>query len=308
MNKEEFVLELKKIGIEPRIEMLDKAEFKTVVSSEFNRFDFHLKDVWSYKDLIGLFVKRDFTSKYKQTILGPAWAVIQPLLTTIVFTFIFGNIAGLADCGAVPSFLFYMLGNILWGYFSGCLTGTSSTFIANAGIMGKVYYPRLVMPISTVLTNLISFAIQFVMFVVFMLFMMFVPDYQMQPNLLILMLPVIILEMAMLGLGFGIIAASMTTKYRDLNMLIGFGVQLWMYGTPIAYSISIFEKSPIIYKLININPMTPIVQIMRYAFLGEQAAEINWTYYGISWIITLCVLFIGIFMFNKVERTFMDTV
>ncbi|MEE3324922.1 MAG: ABC transporter permease [Methanosphaera sp.] len=288
--------------------MLDKAEFKTVVSSEFNRFDFHLKDVWSYKDLIGLFVKRDFTSKYKQTILGPAWAVIQPLLTTIVFTFIFGNIAGLADCGAVPSFLFYMLGNILWGYFSGCLTGTSSTFIANAGIMGKVYYPRLVMPISTVLTNLISFAIQFVMFVVFMLFMMFVPDYQMQPNLLILMLPVIILEMAMLGLGFGIIAASMTTKYRDLNMLIGFGVQLWMYGTPIAYSISIFEKSPIIYKLININPMTPIVQIMRYAFLGEQAAEINWTYYGISWIITLCVLFIGIFMFNKVERTFMDTV
>lgn len=288
--------------------MLDKAEFKTVVSSEFNRFDFHLKDVWSYKDLIGLFVKREFTSKYKQTILGPAWAVIQPLLTTIVFTFIFGNIAGLADCGAVPSFLFYMLGNILWGYFSGCLTGTSSTFIANAGIMGKVYYPRLVMPISTVLTNLISFAIQFVMFVVFMLFMMFVPDYQMQPNLLILMLPVIILEMAMLGLGFGIIAASMTTKYRDLNMLIGFGVQLWMYGTPIAYSISIFEKSPIIYKLININPMTPIVQIMRYAFLGEQAAEINWTYYGISWIITLCVLFIGIFMFNKVERTFMDTV
>ena len=288
--------------------MLDKAEFKTVVSSEFNRFDFHLKDVWSYKDLIGLFVKREFTSKYKQTILGPAWAVIQPLLTTIVFTFIFGNIAGLADCGAVPSFLFYMLGNILWGYFSGCLTGTSSTFIASAGIMGKVYYPRLVMPISTVLTNLISFAIQFVMFVVFMLFMMFVPDYQMQPNLLILMLPVIILEMAMLGLGFGIIAASMTTKYRDLNMLIGFGVQLWMYGTPIAYSISIFEKSPIIYKLININPMTPIVQIMRYAFLGEQAAEINWTYYGISWIITLCVLFIGIFMFNKVERTFMDTV
>ena len=288
--------------------MLDKAEFKTVVSSEFNRFDFHLKDVWSYKDLIGLFVKRDFTSKYKQTILGPAWAVIQPLLTTIVFTFIFGNIAGLADCGAVPSFLFYMLGNILWGYFSGCLTGTSSTFIANAGIMGKVYYPRLVMPISTVLTNLISFAIQFVMFVVFMLFMMFVPDYQMQPNLLILMLPVIILEMAMLGLGFGIIAASMTTKYRDLNMLIGFGVQLWMYGTPIAYSISIFEKSPIIYKLININPMTPIVQIMRYAFLGGQAAEINWMYYGISWIITLCVLFIGIFMFNKVERTFMDTV
>ena len=288
--------------------MLDKAEFKTVVSSEFNRFDFHLKDVWSYKDLIGLFVKRDFTSKYKQTILGPAWAVIQPLLTTIVFTFIFGNIAGLADCGAVPSFLFYMLGNILWGYFSGCLTGTSSTFIANAGIMGKVYYPRLVMPISTVLTNLISFAIQFVMFVVFMICMMFIPEYQIEPNLLILMLPIVILEMAMLGLGFGIIAASMTTKYRDLNMLIGFGVQLWMYGTPIAYSISIFEKSPIIYKLININPMTPIVQIMRYAFLGEQAAEINWTFYGISWIITLCVLFIGIFMFNKVERTFMDTV
>ena len=223
--------------------MISKNDYQTVVSSEFNRFDFHLKDVWSYKDLIGLFVKRDFTSKYKQTILGPAWAVIQPLLTTIVFTFIFGNIAGLADCGAVPAFLFYMLGNIVWGYFSGCLTGTSSTFIANAGIMGKVYYPRLVMPISTVLTNLISFAIQFVMFVVFMICMMFIPEYQIEPNLLILMLPIVILEMAMLGLGFGIIAASMTTKYRDLNMLIGFGVQLWMYGTPIAYSISIFEKS-----------------------------------------------------------------
>lgn len=288
--------------------MLNRNDYKMVISSDFNRFDFHLEEVWRYRDLILLFVKREFTAKYKQTILGPAWAVIQPLLTTVVFTFIFGNIAGLADCGAVPTFLFYMIGNILWTYFSGCLTGTSNTFIANAGIMGKVYYPRLVMPISVVVAQLISFGIQMVMFIVFWGIMMFVPGYSIQPNIYIILLPLVVLEMAMLGLGVGIIVASFTTKYRDLNMLISFGVQLWMYATPVAYSISLFRNNSVIYTLMNINPMTPMIQIMRYSFLGEQAAMINWSYYGISWIITIFVLIVGVWMFNKVERTFMDTV
>ena len=276
-------------------------KFTTVIVPKTGWFDFHLKEVLRYRDLIFLFVKRNFVSQYKQTILGPAWALIQPLLTTVVFTVVFGNIAGLAAEG-VPSFLFFMCGNIAWQYFSSCLTSTANTFTGNAGVFGKVYFPRLVSPISTVLTNLISFLIQFVMFAVFLVIYWLRGDVH--PTPYCLMLPVLLLEMAMLSLGVGVIISSLTTKYRDLRMLVGFGVSLWMYGTPVAYDIGIVpEKFMSLYML---NPMTPIINTFRTAFLGLGSFDLF--HYLISWAVTVVVLFLGLMLFNRVEKTFMDTV
>ena len=276
-------------------------QFDVEIVPKTGWFDIEYKDVWKYRDLIVLFVKRNFVSQYKQTILGPAWAIIQPLMTTVIFTIVFGSMAGLAADG-VPSFLFYMSGTIAWSYFSSCLNGTSSTFISNAGIMGKVYFPRLVMPISTVLTNLISFSIQFVMFLGF-LFYYFIRG-EVHPSIYCLLLPLMILQMAMLGLGAGVIISALTTKYRDLRMLVGFGVSLWMYGTPVAYDMRIIpEKYMQLYML---NPMTPIINMFRTAFLGIGSVQFH--YYLTSWIVTIIILFIGVVLFNHVEKTFMDTV
>lgn len=282
-------------------------KFTTVIEPKTGWFDLHLKELLHYRDLVFLFVKRNFVSQYKQTILGPLWAIVQPLLTTVVFTLVFGNIAGLSADG-VPSFIFYLSGTILWTYFNQCLTQTANTFVANSGTMGKVYFPRLVMPISTVLSNLISLAIQFMFMVIFLIFYT-VTDQGCQPNLYILMTPVIILQLALLGLGCGIIISALTTKYRDLAMLVGFGAQLWMYATPVAYdinSMAVFASGGKYHALYMLNPVTPIVNLFRYAYLG--IGEIEWHFYGISWIITLIVLFIGILLFSKVEKTFMDTV
>lgn len=276
-------------------------KFTTVIVPKTKLLDFHLKEVWKYRDLIVLFVKRNFVSQYKQTILGPAWALIQPLLTTVVFTVVFGRLAGLAAEG-VPSFLFFMSGNIAWHYFSGCLTQTANTFTGNAGIFGKVYFPRLVSPISTVLTNLISFAIQFLMFIVFLV--IYWARGAVHPTLYALMLPLLLLEMAMLSLGVGIIISSLTTKYRDLKMLIGFGVQLWMYGTPVAYDIGIVPER--FMNLYMLNPMTPIINTFRTAFLGLGSFDLP--HYLISWGVTIVILFLGLMLFNRVEKTFMDTV
>lgn len=264
-------------------------------------FDIDLKEVWRYRDLISLFVKRNFVSKYKQTILGPLWAVIQPLLTTVVFTVVFGSLAGLSADG-VPPFLFYLSGNVAWTYFSACLTQTAGTFTSNAGILGKVYFPRVVMPISTVLTNLIAFAIQFVMFLVFWIY--YYAKGEVQIDKLVLLLPVLILQMALLSLGTGIIVSALTTKYRDLQMLVGFGVQLWMYATPVAYDIGIIpEKYMGIYML---NPMTSVINIFRKAFLGLGDFEPGYCLLSLG--ITLIILVVGIILFNRVEKTFMDTV
>ena len=278
----------------------------TVIKPRNGWFDLNLGELARYKDLIFLFVKRNFISLYKQTILGPAWAVIQPLLTTVVFSLVFGNIAGLAADG-VPSFIFYLTANVLWHYFSTCLTTTSDTFIANSGILGKVYFPRLVMPISTVLSKLIDFAIQFSFMVIFVIY--FTITKQVHPNWYVLMTPVLLLQLAMLSLGVGVIISAATTKYRDLRMLVSFGVQLWMYGTPVAYdmfSIAGFAPGGRWYGVIMCNPVTPIVNMFRYAFLG--IGQIDWFYYGISWIVTLVVLFLGVVLFSRVEKTFMDTV
>ena len=276
-------------------------EFDTVIKPKTGWFDINMKEVWAYRDLIVLFVRRNFVSHYKQTVLGPLWAIIQPLLTTVVFTVVFGSIAGLAAKG-VPSFLFYLSGTVAWSYFSSCLTQTADTFTGNAAILGKVYFPRIVMPISTVLTNLISFAIQFAMFAAFLAYYAVKGDVSV--NRYALMLPILIVHMALLSLGTGIIISALTTKYRDLKMLIGFGVQLWMYATPVAYDIGIIPQEYM--SLYMLNPMTPVINTFRYAFLGVGQFELN--YYLISWAVTAAILFVGVILFSRVEKTFMDTV
>lgn len=282
-------------------------KFSTVIVPKTGWFDLNLKEVLKYRDLIFLFVKRNFVSRYKQTILGPAWAIIQPFLTTVMFTLIFGNIAGLAP-GGVPSFVFYLSGTVMWGYFSGCLTSTANTFVANSHTMGKVYFPRLVMPISSVLSQLINFAIQYAFLLGFLVYYV-VTGAGVEPNGWILMTPVLLLQLAMLSLGFGVIISAMTTKYRDLAMLVGFGVQLWMYATPVAYdmfSMGAFAPGGKWHTLYMCNPVTPIVNLFRYAYLG--IGSVDWNYYFLSWGVTVVVLFVGIVLFNRVEKTFMDTV
>lgn len=284
-------------------ELVTEEPFQTVISSKKKWLDFNLKEVWNYRDMIFLLVKRTFVSQYKQTILGPLWAIIQPLMTTVVFTIVFGNLAKLSTDG-IPPFLFYMAGNIMWSYFAASFTGNAGTFTGNAGIMGKVYFPRIVMPISTIFSQMISFAIQFIFFVGFLIYFLVKGNTEIAPNTMMLLTPLLILQMALLALGFGIIISSLTTKYRDLSMLIGFGTQLWMYATPIAYSIDyIPQKYMDLYML---NPVTPIITTFRYAFLGSGSFDLG--YYLKSWVVTLIILVIGILLFNRVEKTFMDTV
>lgn len=285
---------------------MDNQAFETIVEPKNKVFDLNLKELWKYKDLTLLFVKRNFISQYKQTVLGPAWAVIQPLLTTVVFTLVFGNIAGLAP-GGVNSFVYYLCGTIFWQYFASCLTMVSHTFTGNAGIFGKVYFPRMVLPVSTVITNLISLAIQFSFFLVAWVIFLFIPGYEMQPGWEIVLLPLLLVEMALLALGCGIIISALTTKYRDLAMLVSFGVQLWMYATPVAYSAAMFKDGPWDF-LYWCNPMCPVIETIRYAFLGSAAAQFRPGMWGISWITTFVILFIGVLLFSRVEKTFMDTV
>lgn len=287
---------------------MNQGKYYKKIKSEEKGMRLNLKEVMKYRDLIFLLVKRNFVSQYKQTILGPAWAIIQPLLTTVVFTFVFGNVAKLADCGAVPTFLFYMCGNITWGYFSGCLTGTSNTFIANSAVMGKVYFPRLCMPISTVFSQLISFGIQFIMFIAFLIIYLFIPGYSIGINIWALAYPALIIQMAALGFGVGTIVSSLTIKYRDLQFLVGFGMSLWMYGTPVAYSLKLFGEGSILYWVTRFNPMTPIIELARYGFLGADAGSVDFPALIVSLALTIALALIGIVKFNKVERTFMDTV
>lgn len=286
---------------------MGKQEFTTIILPKTGWFDIKLKEVFEYRDLIYLFVKRNFVSKYKQTILGPAWAVLQPLLTTVVFTLVFGNIAGLAP-GGVPSFIFYLSGTILWTYFNNCLTQTANTFVTNSNTMGKVYFPRLVMPISTVISELISLAIQYMFLLIFLIYYT-ISKQGVHSNFWIIMTPIFIIQLAMLSLGFGIIISALTTKYRDLAMLVGFGTQLWMYASPIAYdmfSMGAFAPGGKWHFLYMCNPITSIVNLFRYAYLG--IGVIEWNYYFIGWITTLVFLFVGIVLFSRIEKTFMDTI
>ena len=273
-----------------------------VITPRKKWYDLQLRDVWHYRDLIALFVRRDFVSRFKQTILGPLWLLIQPILTTLVFTVIFGQIARLPTDG-LPQMLFYLSGTVLWNYFSNCLTGTSNTFISNAGIFGKVYFPRLVTPISIVLSSLINLSIQFVLFLVFSLYF-FLQGAQIHLTAWAWTLPLLILLMAGLGLGFGIIISSLTTKYRDLSYLVGFGVSLWMYITPVLYPVSSIPQR--LRWIADVNPITPVVETFRAGFLG--AGDASWLRLGYSAAFMVVVLFIGIVIFNRVEKTFIDTV
>ena len=265
-------------------------------------FDLHLAELWRYRDLTTLFVWRDFVAQYKQTILGPLWHLLQPLFTTILFTLIFGRIAKLPTDN-IPPMLFYMAGITAWTYFSECLNRTSTTFLTNASIFGKVYFPRLCVPLSVVISNLIKFAIQFALFLGFLAFF-WMKGAPIHPNISILLTPILLLMMAALGLGTGIIVSALTTKYRDLQVLVTFGVQLAMYATPVIYPLSMFPNSA--RWIIVVNPMAPIIEAFRYAFLGQ--GLFSWGYLGISAAIIAAILFIGIVLFNHVERTFMDTV
>lgn len=276
-------------------------QWTTIIKPKNKLIDLKLGELWQYKDLIVMFVKRDFKTMYKQTILGPLWIIINPILTTLMQVFIFGNLANMSTDG-MPQVVFYMAGNTIWLYFSGCLNNTANTFVRNANVFGKVYFPRLVTPISIVISGLISFAVQFGIFLIFVVW--FWMKGIIVPNITVILLPVYILMLAMLSMGCGVIISALTTKYRDLSVLVTFGIQLWMYGSAIIFPISsIPEKWG---TLLMLNPIVPIVEAFRYAFTGKGVFSVQ--YLGIAMIITLILLLIGCVMFNKVERTFMDTV
>ncbi len=277
--------------------------YHTHISSEHKWFDLKLKETWKYRDLIWLFTKRSFVLTYKQTILGPAWIFINPILTSIIYNFVFGTVAGMGTDG-IPQILFYLTSTALWTFFSSCLTKNANTFTANAAVFGKVYFPRLTTPISNVLSSVIQFGIQMTMVLAVLIY--YICMGQVSPNwLACLWIPVVLIQLGMMGMGFGLIISSMTTKYRDLTVLVTFGVSLWMYATPVVYPLSQLGDG-LLSKILMINPVTTPIEIFRYALLGQGTIEP--LYLVISWIFTIVVMIFGIMIFNKVERNFMDTV
>lgn len=277
--------------------------FTTVIKPKNKLFEVDFKEIWQYRDLFSMFVKRDIITQYKQTILGPLWFLIQPLLTTAMQMIVFGGIAKMSTDG-LPQALFYLSGNVCWMYFSECLTKTSSTFNANQGIFGKVYFPRLIVPLSTVTSNLVRLGIQMLLFAAVYIYFI-LSGVAVSPNIYILLVPFLIIMLAGLSLGFGVIVSSMTTKYRDLTILFTFVVQLWMYATPVIYPMSFIENETL-RTLIAINPLTPIFEAFRYGTLG--VGEFSWLGLGYSFGFMVAVMGLGVVVFNKVQRSFMDTV
>ena len=278
-------------------------KYHTHITSKHRLLDLNLKEVWRYRDLILLFTQRTFTVTYKQTILGPAWLFLNPLISSVIYAFVFGGIAGI-DTDGIPSILFYMCSNAIWIFFSGCVTKNANTFTANAGVFGKVYFPRLTIPVSNVLSSVIQFGIQMLMVLAFLVYYLVMG--QVHPNWgAWLLIPVALLHLGLLGLGCGIVISSLTTKYRDLAILVTFGVQLWMYITPIVYPMSQLGDG-LMKTILMVNPVTAPVEMLRYAVLGQ--GTIMPGYLALSWGITIAVVLFGIMIFNKVEKTFMDTV
>ena len=287
----------------------ENENWTTVIKPRTGLFEVNLKEIWDYRDLLSLFVKRTITVQYKQTILGPLWWIIQPALTVIMYMVVFGGIAGIPTDG-VPQPLFYLGGVCMWQYFSSCLTGTSNTFVTNAGIFGKVYFPRLIMPLSTVISNLVRFGIQLGLFIIVYVYYAIVGKAP-SPNWYLLLAPVLVIMMAGLALGFGIIISSMTNKYRDLQVLFSFVVQLWMYGTPIVYPLSQVAGKTVLgmdlTTIMCLNPVTPVIETFKYGALG--AGEfIGWGWLIYSFIFMIVMLGLGVLIFNKVQKSFMDTV
>lgn len=285
------------------MEHTPQQRYHTHISSKHHLLDLKLKEVWQYRDLIVLFTKRSFVVRYKQTILGPAWIFLNPLFSSIIYSFVFGGIAGI-DTDGVPPMLFYLCSNALWLFFSTCVVSNAKTFTENANVFGKVYFPRLTMPVSNMFSALIQFGVQMILVAGFLVYHLILG--QVHPNwAALLLIPVVLVHLGMLGVGFGIIVSSLTTKYRDLAVLVDFAVQLWMYATPIVYPMSELG-SGWMRTVLLINPVTAPVEVFRYAVLGQGAIMPGTL--ALSWGITIAVLLIGIIIFNKVEKTFMDTV
>ncbi len=277
-------------------------QWTTIIRPPSHWFNVNLAELWQYRDLVWLFVRRDFVAQYKQTILGPVWFLLQPLLTTIVFTVVFGRIASIPTDG-VPDFLFYLSGTVCWQYFSTSLILNSDTFVSNAGVFGKVYFPRLAVPVSIAISGVFKFLIQFSLFLIFLLYF-FLNGSSVGLSIWAIALPLWVVQMGLLGVGCGILVSSLTTKYQDLRHVVAFGVQLWMYATPVVYPLSVVpERSRDLFAL---NPMMAVVEGFRLGFVGVSA--INGKYVAISWVVTLTILLIGLARFSSVEKTFMDTV
>lgn len=279
-------------------------QWTTVIKPKTSLLDVDFKEIWAYRDLLFLFVKRDIITIYKQTILGPLWFFVQPIMTTIMYMVVFGGIAGISTDG-LPQPLFYLSGICMWQYFADCLNKTSNTFVNNAGIFGKVYFPRLIVPLSAVFSNLVRFGIQFSLFFLVYLFYIFFTDVQVLPNIYVLLFPFLIVLMAGLSLGFGILFSSMTTKYRDLTFLLSFFVQLWMYATPIIYPLSTITN-PKLQLIMSLNPLTSIIETFKFGMLG--VGTFSWWSLGYSTLFMIVLMGVGIIVFNKVQRSFMDTV
>lgn len=287
----------------------ENENWTTIIKPRNGLFEVNLKEIWDYRDLLSLFVKRTITVQYKQTILGPLWWLIQPALTVIMYMVVFGGIAGIPTDG-VPQPLFYLGGVCMWQYFSSCLTSTSNTFVSNAGIFGKVYFPRLIMPLSTVISNLVRFGIQLGLFVIVYVYYTII-GHAPTPNWYLLLLPLLVVMMAFLALGFGIIISSMTTKYRDLQILFSFFVSLWMYATPIVYPLSrVAGKKALgmdLQFLMCLNPVTPVIETFKHGALGA-GDFIGWGWLAYSFVVMIILLALGILIFNRVQKSFMDTV
>jgi lipopolysaccharide transport system permease protein len=282
-----------------------KKSWNLIIEPRGKLFRLNLKEIWQYRDLLEMYSRREIVTFYKQTILGPIWFFIQPIFTTIVFMFVFGGLANIPTDG-IPQPLFYLSGITLWNYFSESLTKTSDTFLTNQAIFGKVYFPRLVAPLSVIITGLIKMLIQFSVFVLVYIYYVVIGT-QVAPNIYALLFPVLILILASLTLGFGIIISSMTTKYRDLKFLITFAIQLWMYATPVIYPLSVMTGSSQKYLwLIQANPLTSVMETFKFGFLGQ--GTFSWFALGYSFLFSIIVLFVGIIVFNKVERSFMDVI
>ncbi|TXE09266.1 ABC transporter permease [Gelidibacter salicanalis] len=281
-----------------------QSDYILVIEPKTKLLDLNLKEVWRYRDLLLLFVRRDFVSVYKQTIFGPLWFFIQPILTTIMFMVVFGGIAKMSTDG-LPQAVFYLSGIVIWNYFSGALSLTSNTFIGNAGIFGKVYFPRIITPLSIVISKLLGFGVQFVLFLGVFFYYLCFSDAILKPNAALLLVPVLIIITAGLAFGLGLIISSLTTKYRDFTFLLGFAIQLAMYGTPVIYPLSEIDN-PKLKLVIQANPVSAIIETFRYAFTG--VGELNWLWLGYSVGFMIVVIILGILIFNKIEKTFMDTV
>ena len=284
---------------------MNNKEWDTIIENKSALLNIDFREVWRYRDLLAMYVKRDIITFYKQTILGPLWFVIQPLFTTIMFMFVFGGIAGISTDGIAQA-VFYLAGLVCWNYFQDCLSKCADTFNANQAIFGKVYFPRLVVPLSIVISNLIKMAIQFTLFLAGYIYY-FASGVDFHVNATLLLVPLLIVMLGCLGLGFGMIISSMTTKYRDLRFLITFGVQLWMYATPVIYPLSVMKNTyPKYIWVLVVNPLTAILETFKYAFTG--VGEFNWLYLSYSIAFTILILLFGIIIFNRVQRNFMDVI